>query len=338
MSSPAPAPRPRIVLLTLGGTIASAPSGSGGGTLPTLTADDIALSAPGVADLADLVAVSFRQLPSSHLTLGDLADLAREISTRFADGFDAAVVTQGTDTIEETAFALDLLVAGAKPVVVTGAMRGPSVLGTEAGANLLAAVRVAACPAARGLGTVVVMNDEVHAARWVQKTHTSNVATFRSPMTGPVGWLAEDAVRIASRPAGREPLAIGDGAPAEIALLAMPLGEDGRLIDRLIDAGYRGLVVEAMGGGHVTPSAAMALERAAAIMPVVIASRSGAGETLRRTYGFVGSEIDLAARGVAFAGWLPGPKARLLLSLLMASGLTEPKAVAAEFERRRGLI
>lgn len=330
--------RPRIVLLTLGGTIASAPAKPGGGTLPTLTAADIAAGAPGVTEVADLVPVSFRQLPSSHLTLDDLVALAREIDGRFEDGFDAAVVTQGTDTIEETAFALDLLVGGAKPVVVTGAMRGPSVLGSEAGANLMAAVRVAACPAARDLGCVVVMNDEVHAARWAQKTHTSNVATFRSPMTGPIGWVAEDAVRIALRPAGREPVAIGAGAPADIALLAMPLGEDGRLIDRLAETGYQGVVVEAMGGGHVMPSAAMALERLAAVMPVVIASRSGAGETLRRTYGFVGSEIDLAARGVAFAGWLSGPKARLLLSLLMASGPREPKAVAAEFERRRGLI
>jgi L-asparaginase len=337
MSSALPASRPKIVLLSLGGTIASAPATPGGGSLPTLTATDIVAGAPGAEQVAELVPVSFRQLPSSHLTLVDLVALAREIEDRFADGFDAAVVTQGTDTIEETAFALDLLVADSKAIVVTGAMRGPSILGAEGGANLLAAVRVAASPAARGLGTVVAMNDEVHAARWVQKTHTSNVAAFRSPMTGPIGWLAEEAVRIAVRPVGREPVALGAGAPADIALLAMPLGEDGRLIGRLAEAGYEGAVIEAMGGGHVTPSAAEALERCAATMPVVIASRSGAGETLRRTYGFVGSEIDLAARGVIFAGWLPGPKARLLLSFLMGAGVRDPRAIAAEFERRREL-
>src|SRR4051794_38111823 len=104
MPSVSTGPRPRIILLTLGGTIASAPAGPDGGALPTLTAEDIAASAPGVADLAELTAVSFRQLPSSHLTLDDLAALAREIAARFETGFDACVVTQGTDTIEETAF------------------------------------------------------------------------------------------------------------------------------------------------------------------------------------------------------------------------------------------
>lgn len=125
--------------------------------------------------------------------------MATEITRLFEEGSDGIVITQGTDTIEETAFVLDLLVDAETPIVVTGAMRNPSLPGADGPANLLASVQVASSFAARGLGTLVVFNDEVHAARFVRKTHTQNPATFRSSPVGPIGWISEGTPRIPTR-------------------------------------------------------------------------------------------------------------------------------------------
>ncbi len=165
-------PLPRILVLSLGGTITMLPDASGG-IAPKLGASDLVASVPALADVADIEAHSPFRLPSPSLTPANLVDIARRIEQGFADGFDGAVVIQGTDTIEESAFILDLLVRSDKPVVVTGAMRGAEAPGADGPANLLSACIVAASPEARGLGTLVVLNYDIHAARFVQKSHTA---------------------------------------------------------------------------------------------------------------------------------------------------------------------
>ena len=154
---------PEVVVLSLGGTISSTDAG-GSGVEPTLTGEALVADVPEISEVAEVSAGAFRQAASGELTLDDLIELAAEISRRVDAGAAGAVVTQGTDTIEETAFTLDLLVDRDAPVVVTGAMRNPTLPGADGPANLLAAVRVAASDAARGLGALVVLNDEVHAA------------------------------------------------------------------------------------------------------------------------------------------------------------------------------
>jgi L-asparaginase len=269
-------------------------------------------------------AVSFRQAASGELRIEDLVGLAAEISARIDGGAAGAVVTQGTDTIEETSFCLDLLVEGEAPVVVTGAMRNPTLPGADGPANLLASIRVAASAVARGLGTVVVLNDEIHAARFVHKTHTSNPATFRSDPVGPLGWISEGVPRIVVRPTGEHKVTLPEGAQeVPVALYHVALGDDGKLLSAMEEAGYAGLVVEAMGGGHVPSVMVETLEDLASRMPVVLASRTGGGEVLRTTYGFIGSEVDLLERGLIYAGPLDGRKARLLLALLLMSGATK---------------
>jgi L-asparaginase len=307
-----------VTILSLGGTIAS--TGMGGVT-PRLGADDLVAAVPQLGDVAAIEAVSFRRLPSGDLTLGDVADLAVEIGKRFAAGADGVVVTQGTDTIEETAFALDLLVDGPGPVVVTGAMRNPTLAGPDGPANLLAAVQVAAAPQAAGAGVLVVANDEIHAARFVRKTVTASPATFRSISAGPVGWVVEGRCRMAFRvpPLDTAGLSTVDEVPP-VALLTAMLGDDARLVAEVERLGYGGLVIEGFGGGHVAGRCVATLEELAARIPVVLASRTGGGEVLRETYGFPGSERDLLARGLVGAGFLDGPKARVLLSLALASG------------------
>ena len=161
---------PRLLVLSLGGTITMVPSDSGG-IEPKLGATELVASVPALADVAEVEAHSPFRLPSPSLTPSNLLEVAHMIEEGFASGFDGAVVIQGTDTIEESAFILDLLVAGEKPVVVTSAMRGADAPGADGPANLLAAARVAAAPEARGLSTLAVLNYDIHTARFVHVRH-----------------------------------------------------------------------------------------------------------------------------------------------------------------------
>jgi len=315
----------------MGGTISSVDSG-GKGVEPTLTGEALVADVPEIAGVADVSAVSFRQAASGEIGVGDLVELAGEISARIDGGDAGAVVTQGTDTIEETSFVLDLLVDREAPVVVTGAMRNPTLPGADGPANLLASIQVAASGAASGLGTVVVLNDEIHPARFVRKTHTSNPATFRSDPAGPIGWISEGVTRVVMRPVGEHKVDLSrDAGERPVALYHVALGDDGRLLPEVEGKGYAGLVVEAMGGGHVPSVVAGTLEDLASKMPVVLASRTGGGEVLRTTYGFVGSETDLLDRGLIYASHLDGRKARLLLTLLLRSGATREE-IAETFD------
>lgn len=308
--------RKRLLLLSLGGTITMVPS-TEGGIAPKLGAAELVASVPALADVAEIEADSLARLPSPSLTPAHLMTVAERIASAFVAGVDGAVVIQGTDTIEESAFLLDLLVGGEKPVVVTGAMRGATAPGADGPANLLAAARVAASEEARGLGTLAVLNDQIHAARFVQKTHTALPSAFVSPMAGPLGMVVEDRVRIITRVARCPILPTAGGPPRPAALLRWSMGDDGRLLGALPGLGYAGVVIEGLGAGHVPADAAEALGALAARMPVVLASRCTTGPVFSETYGYPGGEIDLIRRGAIPSGLLSGPKARLLLGLAL---------------------
>lgn len=311
----------RVVIFSLGGTIASVgPSGSG--ALPKLTAAEILARVPGLDQVAELVPIDHATVPSSEMGIGAVVEVHAAIqdAVRRHDP-DGVVVLQGTDTLEEAAFVLDLLHAGDAPVVVTGAMRTADAPSADGPANVVAAVATAASPVAHGLGALVVVNDEIHAARFVRKTHTSSTATFDSPMVGPVGWTSEGRVRIPTRVRRGPVIDVAPGASIPpVALLKLGIGADGRLLSHVVEDGYAGLVIEAFGGGHVPSALVPVLESIAREMPVVLASRTASGEVLRDTYGFPGSEHDLLARGLVPAGILDALKARVLLSLLLAAG------------------
>ncbi|MCA1715900.1 MAG: asparaginase [Actinobacteria bacterium] len=321
---------PEVAVLSLGGTISSTQTEGRSGVAPSLTGEALVEDVPEISEVAEVSADSFRQVPGSELVLEDLIELAAEFEGRIDTGAAGVVVTQGTDSIEETSFVLDLLVDRDAPVVVTGAMRNPTLPGAEGPANLLASVRVAISEAARGLGAVVVLNDEIHAARFVQKTHTSNPATFRSPLAGPIGYVFEDNARIVTRPVGRRHIDLPpETQDRPVALYTIGLGDDGRLLEFVRQSGYEGLVVEAFGVGHVHSVMTEPLGSLANEIPVVLASRTGSGEVHRKTYGFTGSESDLSERGLINAGMLDGPKARLFLSLLLRSGASREEISGA---------
>lgn len=314
-------PLPPVTIFTLGGTIAMTVRGSRGAE-PRLSAKALVKAVPDLARVARVGTRDFRRVPGAHLTSEDLVALARAI---IANG-RPAVVTQGTDTIEETAFALDILIGTRLPVVVTGAMRHPGLAGADGPANLLAAVTVAASPAAKAAGVLVVMNDRIHAAALVRKGDTSAPDAFVSPTAGPIGFVAEGVSHILVRPLVRvripQPVRPRDARP--VPLVVSHLGDSGALL-RAVKDDIAGVVIAGMGGGHLAPAAADAAAALAQRIPVVLASRTGAGAVLSHTYGFTGSEMDLAARGLIRAGWLDAPKARILLALACRAG----------FDRRR---
>jgi len=316
----------RVALFGLGGTIASLPAhGASGAVIPSMETNTLVGSVPGLESIARVESRTLRQMPSTNISLADLVEVADAIQGAFDSGVDGIVVTQGTDNIEETSFAIDLLVGDERPVVFTGAMRNPSLTGADGPANIRAAVAVAASPLARGLGTLVVMNDEVHAARFVRKTHLSNLSAFTSPQSGPLGVIVEGRVHFYTRvEALFSTRPVGDIAP--VALARCALGDDGRLVSALPALGYRGLVLEAFGGGHVPEVMVKRLVELVAVMPVVLASRAGAGVVLESTYGFAGSEVDLLSRGLLSAGALDGLKARVALALASTSDRGESES------------
>lgn len=302
---------------------------SQGGIAPTLGVEDLVASVPALAEVARIEARSPLRLPSPSLSPAHLIQVARELGAAFDAGFDGAVVIQGTDTIEESAFILDVLVKGDRPVVVTGAMRGADAPGADGPANLLAAAIVAASKEARGLGTLVVLNHDIHAARFVQKSHTALPSAFLSPLVGELGVVVEHTPRLYVRVERTPCLPIEGGDLRPVALLKVAMGDDGRLLSAVPDLGFEGCVFEGMGAGHVPPTMAERIGALAKRMPVVLASRAMTGPVFTRTYGYPGGEIDLISRGAIPAGYLSGLKARLLLGLALRSGGGRAAAEAA---------
>jgi len=302
---------------------------SEGGIAPKLGAEELVASVPALAEVASIEARSPMRLPSPSLTPANLVAVAAELETAFHSGFDGAVVIQGTDTIEESAFLLDVLVKGDQPVVVTGAMRGADAPGADGPANLLAAAVVAASSEARGQGTLVVLNYDIHAARFVQKSHTALPSAFLSPLVGELGAVIERRTKLYVRVDRNPCVPIEGGDLRPVALLKVPMGDDGRLLRGVADLGFEGCVIEGMGAGHVPASMSEGIGALAKRMPVVLASRAMTGPVFTGTYGYPGGEIDLIKRGVIPAGYLSGLKARLLLGLALRSSASRSNIEAA---------
>jgi L-asparaginase len=319
--------RPRLIILAAGGTIAMT-----GADAPRLDARALAAALPQLGALAEIETRDFPAKPSVSLTLEDIALIAAR-ALEASSATDGIVITHGTDTLEETAFALALLAQTQTPIVLTAAMRRADQPGADGPANLLSAARVAVSQVARGKGILVVMDDEIHAALLVRKAHSFRTHAFSSLPFGPVGYVAEDRVRFALQPAAATPrLVYGGGAPVVPILEAGP-GFERKTLAALAAGAIDGLVLSLPGAGHVAGEAAPELGRLAERIPVVFASRTGAGETLRATYGYPGGEIDLIGRGLIPAQGLDARKARIALQLLLSVGApaADIRAVFAGF-------
>ncbi|HVK82405.1 MAG TPA: asparaginase [Verrucomicrobiae bacterium] len=307
-----------IAVIGVGGTI-SMTHGPAGLT-PTQSATDILRVVAAEHDGVAFQPIDLMRKASASMTLDDVYTLARALDDLAAQGAAGIVVTQGTDTLEEVAFAVELLSEAPIPIVFTGAMRGASALGYDGGANLADAIRVALY--AKGRGEVfVVMNGEAHTPRWVTKAHTSSLAAFMSPSFGPLMNLHESKVHEVARIPRAPKIAVErPSAWPRVALIQLGLDDDCRLLPHLKTIGYEGCVLAAAGAGHVGDFAMDAIAQTVAHMPIVLCSRTGAGRICEQTYAYAGGEIDLLQRGVIPAKNLSPVKARLVLSLCAAMG------------------
>lgn len=320
--------QPKVLVIGLGGTIAMG-GREGGGLRLTLSAAEIVAMVGGAASMAAIETLDMKAEASSEIGLAEAAAVAQAVRAGVAAGAVGVVVMQGTDTLEDTAFALDLLLDVEAPVVLTGAMRGSDALGADGPANLAAALRVAVSPASRGLGVVAVLNDQIHAARYVHKGDTASLAAFSSPGAGPLGVVVEGRVRLMLRPASRSPTIEWRGE-APVAVIPVHGGASPDIVDAVARPGIAGVVVAALGAGHVPRSWSEPLGRLAEKMPVVLASQVGAGPVFTGGYGYPGGEIDLISRGLTTAGALTPNKARALLALLVGGG-RDRAAIAEAF-------
>ncbi|WP_119732216.1 asparaginase [Thermomonospora amylolytica] len=312
----------RVSVLTTGGTIASRPAPEGGVRV-AVRGGELAASAGATRVREVMLAHSF------NLTPADALRIVSAVLAELADpDVDGVVVTHGTDTMEETAYLVDLVLDDERPVVFTGAQRHASAPDADGPGNLADAVRVAAAPEARSLGALVVMGGRIHAARYATKAHTLALDAFASPGHGPVGRVTEDRVEVTSRPSrppGFRPAELGD-LDARVDIVPAYLGADGVQIAACRAAGARGLVLQALGTGNPTPGVLREVRACVAErIPVLVASRCFDGPSLP-VYG-AGGGADLAEAGAVFAGPLQAPKARLLLSAALSAAPDPAAAV-----------
>ncbi len=323
----------RIGLASMGGTIVMLRD-EGSGLVPALDAADLVSAVPELRGVVSVVGESVSRIGSPSIRFEHVTRALQWARGAVEDGAVGVVVTHGTDTLEETAFLMDLWWDRSAPLVVTGAMRSPEQSGADGPANLLAAVLTAIAGESRDRGVLVVLNDEVFAASAVAKTRSFGVDAFTSPL-GVLGRVCEQQVEYAldlanPRP---EPLPVPTGS-AWVPIVPTPLGEDGRTLDAVVGAGVDGVVLEGVGAGHVPEPMLPAVVRAVERVPVVMASRTRRGRTGRSNYGYPGAEIDLLRRGVVMSGRLNATQSRLLLWSLLASGVTGRAGIEAEFARR----
>ena len=310
-----------VAVVFTGGTIAMRHDPVAGGNVPALTGTEILARTRGLAAIADVRAIDHGLTPASHFRFATLIEIAGILRDALADpAVDGAVVVQGTDTIEETAFAWDLLVDSAKPVVVTGAMRASHDPAWDGPSNLRNAVACAASPALRDQGVVVTLAETIEAADDVVKLHASALDTFGSPNNGSLGRVGEGGVALDRRRGPRRHVAT-TAARDRVHLITATVGMDGTLLDAAVAAGADAVVVAATGSGNTTPALLAAGERAiGAGIPVVLASRCVAGRA-STVYAFPGGGATWARAGAIVAGSLCATKVRVAVALGLGAGL-----------------
>ncbi|RKD32773.1 L-asparaginase [Thermohalobacter berrensis] len=300
--------------------------------IPALSSEEIMAMVTNIEKYSDIEIINFARIPGPHMTperMMELSSLVKQTINR--KDITGVVVTHGTDTLEETAYLLDLTINSEKPIIVVGAMRNGSELGYDGPSNLSAAICTAISKEAMNKGVLVVMNNEVNAASEVTKTNTLSLNTFKSPEFGPLGIVDNDEVIFYREIINRCHINT-EKIEAKVALIKCAAGMDSDLINYCVDLGYKGIVIEALGRGNVPPNMLDGIKKAIANdMPVVIVSRCPTGRVLD-TYGYLGAGKNLRKLGAIFGDNLPGQKARI--KLMLALGKTRDiETIRSIFEK-----
>lgn len=311
---------PYVSIGALGGTISMQTSSTNIGISPSLTGEHLIASVPQLATLARIKVETIQLIPSASIDFELLLTVFKWARLQIQQGSCAVIITQGTDTLEESAFFLDLLWDLPQPLIIMGAMRSAQQVGADGSVNLLASVQTAINTHSQQRGVLVVMNDHIHEARHVRKSNTLAIDAFTSPIFGSAGLLLEGRphyLRIASK---RQTIPYPK-ARHRVAYLEATLGDDAGLLRHILQENYQGLVIAGFGVGHLSDDWAQHITLLTSKMPVIIGSRTGAGSTIKKTYNFSGSEIDLINKGCYTSYFLCPRKSRLLLWLIVNNGM-----------------
>ena len=319
---------PRLHLLATGGTIAGA-SRSGTqvvGYQPAVTGVDILLAAvPELRSVAHITGEQFAQVASHGIDTAMLLALARRINALLADGgCDGVLITHGTNTLDETAYFLNLVVKSSKPVVLVGAMRPSTALSADGPMNLYRAAIVAASPRAHGRGVMLVMNDQIFAARDLHKSNTLTVDAFTSPLFGVLGLVVDDQALFYKMAARRHTLSSAfDSSSLEslprVDIVVGHTGDSRTAVDALVQAGAAGIVYAGSGAGAVSAAMRAGLLDAISRGVVVVRTPRGAHGIVTRNMGF-----DDDTHGTVAGDTLSAPKARVLLMLALTQANDAP--------------
>jgi len=311
----------KVVLLTTGGTIASKPNKDSGKLASgALTGEELAAMCNLPNDI-EVIVDSVFQKASIHITFEDLVFLKNKIEDYFKDEeVSGVVVTHGTDTMEETAYFLDLTVSDYRPVVVTGSQRSPEDLGSDVYINLRHAIYSACSSDLHDAGTVVVFNERIFAARYVKKEHASNIQGFNAFGFGYLGIIDNDRVHVFQKPIKRESYEINSTIP-QVEIIKCYIGADGKFIKAAREAGVGGIILEGVGRGQVAPKMMEEIEKAIKDGIKLVITTSAEEGAVYTTYDYEGSAFDLYKKGVILGSDNDSKKARIKLAVVMASGI-----------------
>ncbi|WP_352418405.1 asparaginase [Proteiniborus sp.] len=308
----------KVAVIFTGGTISMKVDPRLNAAIPALSSEEIMGMVTNIERFTEIETINYGEYPGPHITPQMMLELSKLVKKNIErDDITGVVVTHGTDTLEETAYLLDLTIKSKKPIVVVGAMRNFSELGYDGPSNLSAAICTAISKEAVDKGVLVVMNNEVNAASHVTKTNTLSLDTFKSPEFGPLGIVDNDEV-IFYRDIVNHHHIETENIESKVALIKCAAGMDSDLIDYCIDSGYKGIVIEALGRGNVPIGMFEGIKRSLyKNIPVVIVSRCPTGRVLD-TYGYPGGGKNLRNIGAIFGDNLPGQKARIKLMLILS--------------------
>lgn len=321
----------KIVFILTGGTIAMSVDEDSGGAVPGVDLADTIQNTLDLGEDFEIEIIEFGEYPSPHMDFDKMSELSRIASENLEkDDVTGVVVSHGTDTMEETAYYLELTTNSEKPIVLVGSMRNNSDLGYEGGANIASAIYTAASEDSKNKGVLVVMNDTIHSAYYVTKTHTTAVDTFKSIQFGELGYVSNKKPHYHRNIIERKYYENKRGSE-KVGLIKCAAGIGSEIVDYYIENDYKGIVIEGLGAGNVYPKMVDGIKRAVdKDIPVILVSRCPLG-SMEPEYAYEGGGRKLLDLGVISGGILLGHKARVKLSILLSNSYTLEE-IRKEFE------
>ncbi|WP_285766254.1 asparaginase [Peribacillus sp. SI8-4] len=307
----------KISLITTGGTIASKETTNGMLASGAISGQELASTCELPNDI-EVKVVDLFQISSMSMSFGRMEQLRLAIQKELEDpGVTGIVVTHGTDTLEETAYFLDITINDRRPIVVTGSQRSPKEVGTDVYSNLRNSILCAASELLKDVGVVVVFNERIYSAKYVKKVHASNLQGFESFGYGYLGIIDNDVVSIYQKPLHREHYEIQNQIP-RVDIIKCHTGADGLFIEAAVNKGARGIVLEGVGRGQVTPEMVNAIQAAIDQGITIVMTTSAEEGKVYPAYDYEGSAFDLKQRGVILGADYDSKKARIKLAVVLA--------------------